>query len=311
MVVHSGKDTQRNPPQHSTGTVQDTVRITRPSSNREGNGNPEKFQEIGRRCGCYPDTSSPFRGEEIMKFIAHRGYSRIFHENTLPAFSAVIQHPCNGSSLIGIELDVHLCADDHIPIMHEVTIPAQNGKTVAVGSIPYRELIRLYRRHVNDPGVTVPDLDSVLTLVNHQTVLCLEIKEGPYDFERFLPLFMARIEAYAPDNDIIISTFSPWILRRVIGAASDLSCRFGFVFETWEQWDAFPKEMTDDIDYINPDYRLVLEKPEMIPHYGRPLQCWVVNEPDTVERLCSLPHAESIEAIMTDSIDLSYRYGRG
>lgn len=41
-----------------------------------------------------------------MKFIVHRGFWLHFAENSLPAFQAVIEHPCNGRSLIGIELDL-------------------------------------------------------------------------------------------------------------------------------------------------------------------------------------------------------------
>ena len=35
-----------------------------------------------------------------MKFIAHRGYSACYPENSLPAFEAVVNHAQNGHSLL-------------------------------------------------------------------------------------------------------------------------------------------------------------------------------------------------------------------
>ncbi|MBN2320302.1 MAG: hypothetical protein JXR49_14555 [Acidobacteria bacterium] len=72
-----------------------------------------------------------------MKFIAHRGFSRRFAGNSLPAFQAVIDHPCNGRSLIGIELDIHLCKDERIPVMHETTVPGYKGEKVPVAQCTF------------------------------------------------------------------------------------------------------------------------------------------------------------------------------
>jgi len=79
-----------------------------------------------------------------MKFIAHRGYSKKYHENTLDAFDAVCSHSQNGNSLIGIETDIQLTIDNRIPILHDTVINDSKGLSFSVPQITYSQLQSLF-----------------------------------------------------------------------------------------------------------------------------------------------------------------------
>lgn len=129
-----------------------------------------------------------------MKFIAHRGFSRRFAENSLPAFQEVIDHPCNGSSLIGIELDIHLTGDDKIPVMHETTVEGSNGEEIPVAQCTFDGLQRLFRQEHGSMIPPVPEIEEVLDLVGYRTELCFEIKERSLRSQSFLSAFCRSVE---------------------------------------------------------------------------------------------------------------------
>ena len=240
-----------------------------------------------------------------MKFIAHRGFSRRFAENSLPAFQAVIDHPCNGRSLIGIELDIHLSKDGRIPVMHETTVPGYKGTKVPVAQCTFEELRRLFKRKHGESAPPVPAIEEVLDLVDHRTELCFEIKQGPYDIDRFSRSFAAALGAYRPRGDVVVSSFSLEILEQVRPRLAGLDLRFGYIFKTVKAFQSVPLDARERFDLLHPRYTLVLDSPELFPSNGPPLRCWTVNDSATINRLISLTPAVPLEAIMTDDIDLA------
>lgn len=240
-----------------------------------------------------------------MKFLAHRGFSRRFAENSLPAFQAVVDHPCNGRSLIGIELDIHLTSDDRIPVMHETSVRGDRGKKIPVASCSFGELQRLFRK-VNGPSVpAIPAIEEVLELVNHRTELCFEIKEGPYDIDRFSRSLSAALETYRPCGDVVVSSFSAEILEKVRPYLAQFGLRYGYIFKSVEALERLPPGGVSRFDLLHPHYRLALNAPERFRAEGPAIRCWTVNDADIVRRLAGLVPAVPVEAVMTDDIDLA------
>ena len=240
-----------------------------------------------------------------MKFLAHRGFSRRFAENSLPAFKAVIEHPCNGRSLVGIELDIHLTSDDRIPVMHETSVRNDTGKRVPVSRCTFDDLRRLFH---NEHGPSVPDvpsLEEVLELVDHRTELCFEIKEGSYDIDRFSRCFAAALAVYRPCGDVVVSSFSVDILEKVRPLLARFNLRYGYIFKTMEALASLPSGGVSRFDFLHPHYRLALHAPEHLFAGGPPLRCWTVNDANIVRRLAGLAPSVPVDAVMTDDIDLA------
>jgi glycerophosphoryl diester phosphodiesterase len=97
--------------------------------------------------------------------IAHRGMPRRLRENSLAGFALALQLGADG-----IELDVHATLDGTVVVHHD---PALADGT-AIADTRWDEL----RRRESAPGVPVPTLAEVRTLVDGRATLYVEIK-GP------------------------------------------------------------------------------------------------------------------------------------
>jgi glycerophosphoryl diester phosphodiesterase len=247
-------------------------------------------------------------GHYHMKFIAHRGYSKRFPENSLQAFGAVINHPQNGRSLMGIELDIHLTADGRIPVIHDTSVANSQGAPVAICDISFSQLQESFRAMHPERGHAVPDLNETLRLVSHKTELCLEIKKADYDIDRFTRTLIKSLEEYRPKGDVALSTFSAQILQYVISKTSHLNLRYGFLFDAWDTCDNLPADVRSAIHYMHPRFNLVLSHPDRIATLGLPVQCWTVDSPAVVQSILDLPCAGAVRSIMTNDIALSNQF---
>ncbi len=244
-----------------------------------------------------------------MKFVAHRGYSRQFPENTLPAFQAVVDHPLNGGTVSGIELDIHLTADDHIPVMHETSIADDKGTLLPVAQLPFSELQRRHLLRYGNDVPAVPSISQVLSLVNHRTELCFEIKIGTYDLERFTRLFVAALRTYQPQGDVVISSFSYEILEFVRPFCKPFDLRYGYIFKSADALTLVPAGVRKRFDLLHPWYRLLFDSPEIFSPEAPPIRCWTVNDAATVSGISRLPLP--VEAVMTDDISLAESFTDG
>ena len=239
-----------------------------------------------------------------MKFIAHRGYSSAYPENSLPAFEAVVNHPQNGRSLAGIELDIHLTADGRIPVMHETTLPDENGRSVPVASHTFIGLQRNFKRFHGEGSPAIPAIEEVLELVKHRTELCFEVKTGSYDVKRFAAVFASALKNYVPRDDVTVSSFSFQILDYLRPFLGGLDLRYGYIFKSADAL-MLPAAAINRFDYLHPWYRLLFDSPETFAGHGIPVRCWTVNDPATVQSLTALSCRLPIAAVMTDDIALA------
>lgn len=242
-----------------------------------------------------------------MKFVAHRGYSKRYLENTLPAFEAVLSHPQHGKNLVGIETDIHFTADNRILVLHD-TVVVHGDTKIPVCQQTFAEVQRWFRHNHGDKH-SIPELHDVLQLVDHKTELNLEIKNAKYNLDAFFGKLLPQLEAYNPRYDITFSCFSAEILDYVKKRTAHLQLRFGFLFDTWNVWEGMSESMSGWLDYIHPKYSLFLEDQGRLRDIELPVQTWTVDDPATVDRLLNLTGSEKIRTIMTNDIKLSERYG--
>lgn len=104
------------------------------------------------------------------KYIAHRGlHSKELNilENTLEAFKRAMDNN------YAIELDVQLTKDNEIVVFHDYNLERMTGKNIYVKDITLNKLKRIT---LKGSFSTVPTLKEVLSLVNGQVPLLIEIK---------------------------------------------------------------------------------------------------------------------------------------
>lgn len=166
--------------------------------------------------------------------IAHRGYSAIAPENTLPAFECAL-----GSGADLIELDYHHTRDGELVVLHDYTLDrttdATNrwgGKGIKIVDRPYGDLKELEAGlwfKTPQAGVRLPTLAQSLDFIQRGSVTLIERKAG--DAAACVKLLREK----ALINQVVVQAFDWDYLRafhkleptQVLGALGPPSARNG------------------------------------------------------------------------------------
>lgn len=227
--------------------------------------------------------------------IAHRGGSGHAPENTLAAFQAAIDQGADG-----IELDVHLCADGEVVVIHDSDLSrTTNGE----GSVYQKTLSEIKQFDAGSwftesfTGERVPVLGEVLDLVGGKLIVNIELK-GPGLFKSDLPGKVAAIvRQHNLEDDIIFSSFNPFQLRQVgklIPAAKLGMLLPPGILGTLVR--VLSKPVVTPWGY-HPHFQSVSEKLiRLADDESRPILAWTVNQPEDLAELCE----KGIYGIITD-----------
>ena len=104
----------------------------------------------------------------IIKGIAHRGlHNEIYTENGLKAFKNALDNN------LAIELDIHLTKDKKLVVCHDSNLKRTTNKEGIIEELTLEEIENNYT--LLDGG-KIPTLEDVLSLVNEQVPLVIELK---------------------------------------------------------------------------------------------------------------------------------------
>ena len=134
--------------------------------------------------------------------IAHRGlHNQKLPENSLGAFKHAIKHG------YPIELDVHILADNEIIVFHD-----DNFKRLTQRDARVHEATAQTVKHLKLAGSNqaIPTLQQVLTLVNGQVPLLIEIKSR-YTHKRIEPALASALKTYK--GAFAVGSFNPMTVR--------------------------------------------------------------------------------------------------
>lgn len=134
------------------------------------------------------------------RLFAHRGSfdnEAGIPENSIPAFERAI---ANG---YGIELDVHITADNVPVVFHDESLKRMCGVDKMIEQCPYDEIHGLF---LLDTDIEVPTLLQVLEVVDRRVPLCIELKSRSID-ERISSAVEPLLSDYA--GDFVVVSFDP------------------------------------------------------------------------------------------------------
>ena len=106
----------------------------------------------------------------------HRGYSALAPENTLSAFTVLLEH-----KIPGVELDVQLTRDGKVVVTHDENVKRVTGLDALVQDCSAAELRRLDAGAWFDEsfrGEKIPLLDEVFELLGDGVYYDVELKWG-------------------------------------------------------------------------------------------------------------------------------------
>lgn len=144
---------------------------------------------------------------------AHRGASAYAPENTLAAFHLALRQGADG-----IEMDVELSADDQVVVIHDSTVDRTTEGSGLVSALPFEALRELDAGSYFDiayQGERIPLLDEALELIGQRAFIVVELKSQGEKSTILVEKVLAAIMRHGLENNIMISSFNPILLRQV------------------------------------------------------------------------------------------------
>ena len=224
--------------------------------------------------------------------MAHRGYSELCPENTLPAFKECVDRDFQAA-----ELDVQMLADGTIIVLHDDNFKRTTGYDKNVWEATYDEIKDLDNGSFFDEefrGTKIPTLDEVIKLAKTSKdvlFLNIEIKRTGHDDG-----IVQKVIDIIDENDFYsycdITSQDYATLEEVREIDPNVLTAYTSVIGIGdiETLDAA------DIISINETFA-TYENIERIHHAGKYVFVWTVNEEDTMQQLVSL----NVDAILTNN----------
>lgn len=136
--------------------------------------------------------------------IAHRG----FHDKDAPENSLVAFHQAMEKGY-AIELDVHLTKDGKVVVFHDDTLIRMTGDERHIAQLTLEELQKL---HLAGTKEKIPTLEEVLTLVQGNVPLLIELK-GESRASTLASHIVPILDRY--DGPFAVQSFNPMLLRAI------------------------------------------------------------------------------------------------
>lgn len=248
--------------------------------------------------------------------LAHRGGAGIAPENTIVSFREAVRVGAGG-----LELDVHLTADDYLVVIHDDRVDRTTDGTGLVREMTLREVKELDAGYAftrdgggtypyRGQGVTVPTLEEVYREFP-DVAINVEIKEARPDIEE--AVWRAIEEAGAEERTLVVSQKTAVIrrFRRVSGGRVATASSIGEIIA----FDLLSRLRLSKL--LRPSYR-ALQGPEVYrgllhivtPGFvraaheqGTRVDVWTIDSEPDMRRLLSY----GVDGIMTDRPDVLAR----
>ena len=152
--------------------------------------------------------SPPFYSTGKLVKIGHRGAPSLAHENTLGSFRKAID-----TGMDGIELDVQFSADKKLVVYHDWSVKCDSGKIELIENLSWSEIQKI-PLNGNDQN-KIPLFTDVLDILNKKFIINIEIKSVHIINTNIEKNVLELIKTYGFENNCVISSFNPFIIRRI------------------------------------------------------------------------------------------------
>jgi glycerophosphoryl diester phosphodiesterase len=240
--------------------------------------------------------------------LGHRGAASVAPENTLASFERALKDGADG-----VELDVTLSSDGVPVVFHDDNLERVTG---VPGFVWSKSLLELKRLDAGEwfgdgfKGERIPTLVEALDLAAPRGWVNVEIKCGqdrpPGSRAALVEAVLRTLALSARPEATVVSSFDPWVLRRL--RARDARWRTGFLksARTWSPrarpWARAPGRATlgplawiSRADWLHVDAALVDHAANLRGRYDDVL-VWTVDRVDEMDRLLR----RGVRAIITN-----------
>ncbi|MEG0580302.1 MAG: glycerophosphodiester phosphodiesterase family protein, partial [Niameybacter sp.] len=216
--------------------------------------------------------------ENKMLIIAHRGYSSVAPENTIPAFLEAID-----ANADYIELDVQESKDGVVMVTHDSNLGRIYNQNVNVWELTKDELQQLRVNDANNfngkyADATVPTLEEVLALCKGKIKVLVEPKPNGRD-QRLAEATMEVIKKSGMEKDVQIHCLEYPILEQIKKIEPNMPCGFIISMSYGRYWDMAAADFfTLEQTYLSRDE---VAKVHLV---GKEVYIWTVNTEEDMQR---------------------------
>jgi glycerophosphoryl diester phosphodiesterase len=229
--------------------------------------------------------------------IAHRGYSELFPENTMPAFEKAIEA---GADMM--EFDVHMSKDGHAVVIHDNDVRRTSEGYGLVKDLTLAELRALDFNFTGDREIgraIIPTLQEVLLLSKGKIALNIEIKNCPYRYPGIEEEVSRLVRTYDMAGDVVISSFDHFSLVKI--KKIDPVLKTGMLYDAL--WLSFRDEVTAlEVYSVHPSIDVVeTGQLEWARKLGIRVYPWVAKDRDTI---AALRASGLVDGVMVNDLSL-------
>jgi glycerophosphoryl diester phosphodiesterase len=228
--------------------------------------------------------------------IAHRGASAYAPENTIAAFELAIQQRADV-----IELDAKLTADEHVVVIHDVTVDRTTNGTGFVHELTLSDLKQLDASHTFNSkfrGETIPTLDEVFNKIGNRIMINIELSNYRSPFDSLPEKVDQVIKSHGLQDNLLVSSFNLISLRRFHQLKPSIP--IGILVKRGLLSNLIGSDLGNILvsyQSYHPEKRLVnQELVNKVHRYGRRIYPFTINSASEMKRLLSL----QVDGIFTD-----------
>lgn len=169
---------------------------------------------FGSRRGHTTVTVRPPADTGIL-IIAHRGFPRLFPENTIPAIVGAFDLGADA-----VELDARLSKDSVPVLMHDATVDRTTNGTGEVSSLTLEQLQALnacWRFRQSVPPCPVPTLESALAAARWRGRLVIELKD-PFPYS-MVGRVVAELRRQRMADQVLLTSFNYDMVKAIRAVA--------------------------------------------------------------------------------------------
>lgn len=237
----------------------------------------------------------------LTQFIAHRGLSGTYPENTHAAFNAAWKQGCDG-----IELDVHVSKDGKIVVIHDPDTKRTAGEQHVIAESSYTDLLHLNVGRGGKGGgepfdERIPLLTEVIDNMPSGKIIQIEIKHQIDNMDAVI----TELSQLRSDIAVQIISFDPDKLLRVRRDLPDLACFLVMDKAVPNIPDRLQFAIDNGLTGLDMDYNMAdADYVHAVLGAGLQVCHWTVNDSEIAKRLIK-QGAQFIASDVADDIKLA------
>lgn len=234
------------------------------------------------------------------KIWAHRGFSYIAPENTMEAFELAVSHKADG-----IELDIHLTADNNLAVFHddELTRVTDGTGLIEECTMDYLKTLDASVNHPKYKGAKIPTLEEVFDFMKgNDLMLNIELKEGHESNSKFIQRVAEVEKEFNFQNRVMYSSFNHYTLMNLkkLLPHSKVGLLYGLaLIEPWH----YAKKVGADCLHPYWKYAVMNQGIKEAQKLGLEVNLWTVDDEEVMRTL----FAEGVDGLITNRPDLARR----